>query len=398
MEAKKLVLFVIVFFSIFKLQIGVFDFTLISLLLAFLFLIRYRGNLRINKNFAIILASLSLVLLYTLFITIILDSNNYFFVLKYIRTIVSSISTFIIFYYLSKKNSFRVIIETVGQVLVLNVTIMWLQVFSPSFKEMLQRYLFGEGRHNWYRVTGLLNGTSSAGIFLGLASLVILYVYLVTKKKKYLVAYILSFPLYPLSAVTGLIISIIGSIILLYKCGLIRATLIIKISIFCFIFSTIFVYTFYADIPFFDKYGITTAQKRIMLLFDDNITVDHGNILVSTRALSNTYNLPPYNMQMLIGNIQPSKSEFATTTSDAGIIVNLHAYGILGLILLLGTLAIHPILAKHPLVTALTLCYVILFFKNDLLYGRIIYDLYLSIFLIVVLSKKSKCNEYKLLD
>lgn len=390
MKPNNFLLFFLIFFSVFKVQIGIFDFTIFSIALATFLVLIKSVRIEVNKHILLIFSSIYLIQLITLFLTLFSESSNLFFALKYSRLMLSFVATYIIYLFISHRYEYKKVVMQLGYVLVFHMILMWLQVFFPSFKEIVQDLFFSAGRDNWYRVTGLMNGTSSAGIFLGLSSIVILYLYLKYKEKKFLVFFIACLPLYPLSAITGLIISLIGSGLLLYVFKAIKLGNIIKVGLAMALLIYVFIASFYADIEFLDDNGITSAQSRIMLLFDDEVSIQHGNVIESTNTLTSTYELPENNHQFLFGNIQPSKSEFATTNSDAGIITNFHAYGLIGSVLLLFTLLLHALIAKNSLISILTLCYLVAYTKNDLLFGRIIYDLYLSLVLITIMYKGRK--------
>ena len=217
MNIHSIFIFLLIFLSVFKLKIGLFDITYLILALSIFLILFKRFELKIDKKIILVLSSIILIQIYTLISTLISQHDNLFYVVKYTRVILSFLSTYIIFNYLLSKYSYKRLLKILGYVLITHILLMWLQVFFPTFKEYIQSYLFSAGRNNWYRVTGLLNGTSSAGIFLGLSSVILFYLFLEFRERKFLYAYLISIPLYPLSAVTGFIISIAGIFYLLLK-------------------------------------------------------------------------------------------------------------------------------------------------------------------------------------
>lgn len=384
---EEIKLFLILFLLIFKLKIYLIDFSLIVFIISLIVLLKRKFKYNIEKRLMIIFFSILLIYIYSLIITLLSPHNNIFYILKYSRVLVTLFSNYIIIKYLASKYNFKELLVGIGNVLAFHLLIMWLQVFLPGFKNMLQKYLFSAGRDNWYRVTGLMNGTSSAGIFLGISAVIFMYIYLVYKKKKFLYFYILSLPMFPLSAITGLILALVGGFLLNIN-KLVKFKFIFKLVLFILIFIMIFYSTYKLDIEIFDRYGITKAQDRIMLLFYDDVNVQHGNIINSVNMLLKSYSFPDMNLNFIFGNIQPSKSKFATTYSDAGIIANFHAYGLFGLSVLLISLGLHAYLSKNRLIYILTLVYLIAFFKNDLLYGRIVYDLFINVVIIIIIFQE----------
>lgn len=364
------------------------DFTLIVSFVS-IAILAINNKIKLKKEIGVIACLLFLIWIYTIVSSFLQVEDDIYYLQKYTRCIVSFFATYIITQSLVKRYAHKDIELTIGYVLALNLTIMWLQVFSPELKASMQAILFEAGRNNWYRVTGLLNGTSSAGIFLGLSSIYFIYLYDNHKNKFFLLSYLFSIPMFPLSGMTGLIISTAGIAIIAGKRLLGLCFIVKTLTILSFVL-VLFIVLFNTSSELLDKYGITLAQKRVMVLFDDDVDIQHGNPEKSVSALLRSYSLPKKENDILFGNLQPSKSDHATTSSDAGLITNIHAYGVVGLSLLIFTLSAHALMSRKKIIVALTIAYLIAFTKNDLLFGRIIYDLYILIFFVSVLSSPTK--------
>ncbi|TMP02599.1 hypothetical protein CWC11_17480 [Pseudoalteromonas sp. S3178] len=188
---------------------------------------------------------------------------------------------------------------------------------------------------------------------------------------------------------TGLIVFIVGSIgylIAKKDWNLISRFIVYLIIIFTFLGS---LYTF-ADRnnSTLNKVGAVEVFSRIDALLgkESDTRADPRR---SVEKLADTYKFPDDGIQTIVGNGFPSKHLLATTTSDAGVVGNIHTYGVLGLSLVILSIALPSILLRTSLSIGLCLAYFVIFLKNDLAYSRIVFDFYLIVLATVFFKKEN---------
>lgn len=352
--------------AIFKLKFLWIDLTLFAFLLSLPLLLKER----LRFAFPILIALMGWLAL-SVYATY--QSGNVDSLSKALRAIVSFINISLIGIYLKKRLSGRQVIVLIGLVLLVHPFFIITEALFPVQSVIFSVLFEWTGHSNHLRFRGLFNSTSSAGIFLGFCALIWQYLYFVNGIKLFSIPIVLAYILFPFTALTGLFVAIIGLLLLPLEKMIAKR---IAFSTFIFIPAVVILSASLVFFPVTENKYIGLVQGRIFTLVGvDGYSTSSGNPQVSFGKLRNSYSFPDSNL--ILGNGHPSKAENATTASDAGIVANVHKFGLVGL------LAIGSILflvgRRNEVARILSICFLVAFFKNDFFLSRIVFDLILLV-------------------
>lgn len=195
-------------------------------------ILRGGHTVKITKYVYWSLAFLLILALYTAFISLINQSQNVFFFLRYFR---SSIALIVIWIYLSNvRITEKQIINISLMILLLHSLIILIEIIYPEFKSVMIPFS-GESRIFYeYRANGLVNSYDFAGVYCNLGLLISACKYIQTQKKIYLLLsliFVISVPF--TSRLNLLLCSLVMLFILLYSISK-------KRKVFSFLLITIF--------------------------------------------------------------------------------------------------------------------------------------------------------------
>ncbi|NAX06305.1 hypothetical protein CAG57_14215, partial [Vibrio sp. V30_P3S12P165] len=233
----------------------------------------------------------------------------------------SSVSIYVMSAWIINKNYLpSKVIIILGSVLLIHPILMYIQLFFPGVRFWFIEHLPFTDNYHAFRVNGLLNGYVPGGNFLGLISTYFFFLYSKYKMFAFLIIPFLFIPLFPISGLSGLASFIIGfSYFVVFKSGL-R----VKINVFVLsvVFSTVVITSYNSVVGFFPEIG--KGFDRVLVLFGANDGEVNATIDGSFSTLLSSYSIPNSALNFIFGNAQASKSEFSTTSSDSGLISNIH--------------------------------------------------------------------------
>ncbi|WP_217524748.1 hypothetical protein [Vibrio metschnikovii] len=271
-----------------------------------------------------------------------------------------------------------------GAVLLVHPMLMYIQLFFPDIRHWFVENLPFTDNYHAFRVNGLLNGYVPGGNFLGLICVYFFFLYSKYKIKSFLIMPFVFIPLFPISGLSGFAAFFVGFIYFVILKGDFKVKL--NVIVFSIIFITLILTSYNSVVKTFPEIG--QGFDRILVLFGANDSEVNATIDGSFATLSKTYSIPESTWNFIFGNAQASKSEFSTTTSDSGLISNIHEFGILSLFLIFILLAFVVFSSKNDLILILILCCMVIFLKIDLVFSRIVFDLVVLIFSLSILSKE----------
>ncbi|MEZ8356754.1 hypothetical protein AB6C56_13100 [Vibrio splendidus] len=387
-------LYFLVALNVFKIKFGMLDLTLLAFLITLLYHYKVFGSnklLYIKKKPLIFSGYTFVIYGYFFLVTFFSEALQFDEILKLIRFFLSFLSICWCVDIIVNKSRNPLFI--ISRVISLHLILCLVQISFPPVNIFFQQHFLSVGNFHWYRVTGIMNGTSSAGLFLGLCSVFWFYIYQEYKSKFELALVLISVIVFPFTAMTGLAVFIVGiiSYILVRKDFGLLLKFTAGFLITSILFSSVYVFADRNN-ETLNRVGVIEVLYRIdALLGKDSST--RADPRRSAEKLADTYRLPDDGTQIIFGNGYPSKHHLATTTSDAGVVGSIHTYGIIGLILLLISLVLPSIQFLSPLSLGLMSSYLVIFLKNDLTYSRIVFDFYLiSIMTLYFYQRKSKLS------
>ncbi|WP_237665874.1 hypothetical protein, partial [Vibrio sp. V28_P6S34P95] len=382
-------LFFVFFIFVFRVKIGFFDLTPILFLWSIFYVILTK--MKFNVVFFNFLIIYFIFICYRLSVQFINSQLNYesHFLMRDIRFLMSSVSIYVMSAWIINKNYLpSKVIIILGSVLLIHPILMYIQLFFPGVRFWFIEHLPFTDNYHAFRVNGLLNGYVPGGNFLGLISTYFFFLYSKYKMFAFLIIPFLFIPLFPISGLSGLASFIIGfSYFVVFKSGL-R----VKINVFVLsvVFSTVVITSYNSVVGFFPEIG--KGFDRVLVLFGANDGEVNATIDGSFSTLLSSYSIPNSALNFIFGNAQASKSEFSTTSSDSGLISNIHEFGFLGLFFIFSLLAFVIFFSGNDLISILIFCCLVIFLKVDLIFSRIVFDLIVLIFSMSLLSKGHRCS------
>ena len=371
--------------TIFKLRVGVFDTTLIGAIFSILL---------IAKNIRIVLPItfayfFSVWILLNCYIGLIADPGAS--LLTIIRSILTIFNIIVVVSFLKIRFEPYQVLNLLGVILLIHPIFIVSEILLPTQAIVFEEIFDWVGHKNDFRVRGLFNSTSSAGAFLGFCNVFWQYLYfkIGIKWPRYIIVF--TFFLFPITALSGLIISLVGSLaIAAISTSILQKTLRFYVTM-VFLMTILTLIADRAIDQYFLNQPIYYVKELIknrtfILIGMEGVSTQSGNPRVSLGKLSESYSFPSKNV--FFGNGFESKSEGATTGSDAGFIAKFHQIGIFGLIYVYA-FAIY-LARRNTLTRILVLCWAVAFFKNDYFFSRYFFDL---IFLVFMLQDNRKINE-----
>ena len=379
--------FVIFFILIWSLKIWFIDFTVLIIIFG-MFLLLTSSEIRINKKINLLFFCIYFLLIYSLILIVFKTEGetSFFYPIKYLRVLISYFFIYAIIYYFFNENKIfdqgqvRKVIFALGYVLLLQPIFMVLQLVSLDFYYFMLGFMPTTGAFNGFRARGLMTGTSSGGQFLGYISIYFAFIAVKYNSKFFLLIFIGLLPLFPLSAIAGLVPYLFAFLyLIIYRFNLKRLVFILFL-IFTFLVA---VFTIFNQSENFQK-GFT---RILILIGDDEQHLSKSHPINSFNSLIRSIDLPDDGFQLLFGNAQPSKSTHATTNTDSGYFTNIHAFGLLGTLFLLFTISLFYFLTKSNFFLIFLVSYLIVFFKNDMSFGRIVFNYVFVIFSLFIINK-----------
>lgn len=287
----------------------------------------------------------------------------------------------------------------------INILIIYLEYLNiPFFKDLIRTVheFFYTTRTVDYRAKGLFPGYASAGLFMGVSSIFILIGLKlnVIKGEKYLLLAMFSFFATIFTSRTGMIVSLIGIIILMFINKKENVKKIKIKKLFSYVLLTVFSVFLIKSI--FELVNPEMFKITLLRTFEFYYSYKNGSGITtnSTEELVNTYSIPNDIHTFFIGN---NKEPWITNgiQSDAGIIQTLYQYGVLGTLLFYLPVAIAVIyclyINKKKSFSLLMLTMLLAFseFKGGYIYSKFIFILYLIIFVTLINSKQKEIEGNK---
>lgn len=377
------------FLTIFKFKFGPLDFTVLVFAISLVILAALKMRPKIKVKFLIVYFAWSFILIIGG-----LNGDPTSALMSFIRFSLSFWSTFLIAHYFSNKISGYEFINIIAIVLLFHPISLMTELIFPFQREFLSSIIEWEGKENILRVRGFFNSTSSGGNFLGFASIIWAYNFFINGRKWCIVPLLVSLILFPLSALTGLFLTIFGSAIIWFlKDQPLKKKFFVPVITIPSI-VIVFLSIFFLVKPNLNQEStsfraLDLIETRVALLLgSEEYSTNQGDPGASFKKLIDSFELPKEDL--LFGNGYESKSFMSTTYSDAGIIAKIHQYGFVGIIIIF--MLAFLVGSSNQLSFVLICVWVLAFFKNDYLFSRYFFDL---IFLISFFNNNWKCYQYK---
>lgn len=373
----KALFFLTCFLLVFRLRIGYYDLTIP---LAFLALVLLIGARRLPRIFVGGITFLLSFVIYVYTVALVQEPTiDTHIVLKQMRLLLSFgaitfLTWFLVRHYrLPLDDAHRIL----ALVLALHPLTILAQVFIPQFNIFWESTFLSAGAFNPERGRGLGHGTSMGGQLLGFIALYYFYLSLRLKGSSYAIGAMLTLPLYPMSALAGAAPFLVGFLYWVYKGGC-NQVFLRRFFILSFLssFSLFVILFFYSDSILAQRFQQGFFRVAAMLGLTTDY-VQHGDPRLSQQRLWASYSLPSLDRpgQWLFGNAQEYGTH-KTFSSDAGIVRFLHVYGIIGTALALSTIYWFVRKGRDPLLGLFLIAFLIMQYKNHMLFGRIVFDLF----------------------
>lgn len=356
--------------TIFKLKIGFLDLTIVSFLVS-VWLIFFTKHVAVDRPFVILIIIWLALNSYAGLIGSPIAAS-----LTIGRAFLSAVSLVIVASFLKERLDTTTILSCIGVVLILHPIFIVTEYLIPGQGPLFSDLFNWTGHYNSLRSRGFFNSTSSAGAFLGFCC--VFWMYLVLRKNlSWPKAFIfISFALFPLTALSGLVISIVGyCLISVGSLGLIKRSFSVLVVSALTIVLVFFVVDFLVESFFFKGkafYAFDLIKSRLGILVGlDGFQTSSGNPRDSLEKLLASFDFPSENVWF--GNGYESKHPSATTHSDAGVIAKFHQFGVFGLFYIF-CFALYFFM-RGGLGRVLIVCWAVVFFKNDYFLSRMFFDL-----------------------
>ncbi|MDH1635328.1 hypothetical protein [Aeromonas caviae] len=384
---KHIFAFFFIFFIIFRIKISYIDLTPLLFIVSLVYSVLLR--LKIERWFCVFVSLYCVYFIYRLSVVLINSSIeiNAEFILRDIRFLMSAFIS-----YIAALTLFRMYGDErkthylIYSVLFLQPLVMFVQLLSPEVRYLSTIYLPFDDNYHAFRVNGLMNGYVPAGNFLGIISLYSFYLYHAYKKHIFIYMPFSFLILFPISGLSGLSAFLIGFVVFIFLKSNFKDKILSLIIIFILLVCAIVMYPYIVS----NNPDLSKGFDRILVLFGKNESDVNATVDGSFDVLMNTYALPDGVINFIIGNAQQTKSLYATTTSDAGIISTIHEFGILAYIFMFAPLFYIINRAKSLFVLMLFGAFFIVFLKINFFYSRIAFDFFMLVTFLSIFFRKQQ--------
>jgi hypothetical protein len=381
-----LFLFIVMFLLIYKFRFGIYDWTLLVASIAGLILI-VDQKLIIEKKIMMGYIAVGTMYVYVLISAIIQRPASIFYVLKYSRVVLSLVGTYVVLRKIASRYEIPTLEYCLGLVLLAHPLFMIAQAAIPELQSWWMNTYGFTGFYHSHRVVGFQNGHSSAGNFLGIISVYFAYISNKYESEFFLLVFVSITPLFLISSLTGGIVHVIATLYFFYSLVASRKYKYIKYMVLVgsvVLIGFAFSLTFLPNIS--QLLGLDDGLQRITVLFIEEQTI-RDDPSESFEALLETFYLPSDTFNLIFGNLELSKTEAATTNTDSGLFASWHAFGVIGLSILLVSKLLFAYVANSRFIWTLSIIYLIVVVKNDITYSRIFFDYYFVAFLLVTFQQ-----------